>query len=247
VVRISGTTTLVGILGWPVSHSLSPAMHNAAFEAVGLDWAYVPLPAPPEHLADAVRGLAAMGFAGANVTIPHKTAVIELCDEVESVAAHAESVNTLVFRDGRVLGSSTDIVAVERAVAGANGPALVLGAGGSSKAAVAALRLHSHEVTVASRRDPVWPPSADGYGIVVNTTPVRDEALVEPRAGQLLVDLPYTMDGAETAFAQAGREAGAEVVDGLEILLRQGAESFEGWTGVSAPVEVMRAALSPHK
>src|SRR5438093_10006872 len=99
---ITGTTTLVGILGWPVSHSLSPAMHNAAFEALGLDWAYIPLPTPPERLPDAVHGLVATGFAGANVTIPHKTAVIAVCDVVDDDARHADSVNTLVFRDGRV-------------------------------------------------------------------------------------------------------------------------------------------------
>ena len=244
---ISGSTTLVGILGWPVSHSLSPAMHNAAFAALGLDWAYVPLPVPPERLGDAIRGLAATGFAGANVTIPHKTAVIELCDEVEDVAAHAESVNTIVFRDGRVLGASTDIVAIEQAVAGASGPALVLGAGGSSRAAVAALRLHAYDVTVASRRDPVWPPSAGGYRIVVNTTPVKDDALIAPTEAQLLVDLPYNPDGRETAFARAGREAGARVVDGRTILLNQGVESFRRWTGLSAPVEVMRSALDSPK
>ncbi len=244
---ISGTTTLVGILGWPVSHSLSPAMHNAAFAALGIDWAYVPLPTAPDRLADAVRGLAAMGFAGANVTIPHKTAVIELCDEVEPLAAHAESVNTLVFRDGRVLGSSTDVLALEQATAGVAGPALVLGAGGSSKAAVAALRLHSLDVTVASRRDSVWPPAAAGYGVVVNATPVKDDPLVEPSARQRLVDLPYNADGSETAFVRAGRAAGADVVDGVEILLRQGVEAFWRWTGLPAPVEAMRAALPPAK
>jgi shikimate dehydrogenase len=241
---ITATTRLVGLIGWPVSHSLSPGMQNAAFGALGLDWAYVPLPTPPERLAEAVRGLAATGFAGANVTIPHKTSVLELCDEVEEIAAHARSVNTLVFRDGRVLGASTDIVAVEQAVAGASGPALVLGAGGSSKAAVAALELHAFDVTVASRRDPVWPPSADGYRIVVNTTPVKDDPLVEPTAGQRLVDLPYNADGSPTAFARAGREAGATVVDGRDILLAQGIASFERWTGQPAPRDVMREALA---
>jgi shikimate dehydrogenase len=241
---ISGSTTLVGILGWPVSHSLSPGMHNAAFAALGLDWAYVPLPTPSERLADAVRGLAATGFAGANVTIPHKTAVLELCDEVEDVAAHARSVNTLSFRDGRVLGASTDIVAIEQAVAGALGPALVLGAGGSSKAAVAALELHAFDVTVASRRDPVWPPPADGYRIVVNTTPVKDDPLIRPASGQRLVDLPYNRDGSETAFARAGREASADVVDGRDILLAQGIAAFERWTGQPAPRDVMRDALA---
>ena len=240
---IGGATTLTGILGWPVSHSLSPAMHNAAFAALGLDWVYVPLPTSPEHLGDAVRGLVAAGFAGANVTIPHKTAVIDLCDEVEEVARHAESVNTLVVRDGRVFGSSTDVVAIEGAIEGTAGAALVLGRGGSAKAAVAALRLHGLDVTVASRSDPVWPPDAAGYDVVVNATPVKDDPLITASAAQLLVDLPYNADGTSTAFAAAGHGAGARVVDGLEILLHQGAASFERWTGRSAPLDAMQAAL----
>ena len=103
--EIRGTTTLVGLLGWPTSHSLSPPMQNAGFEALGLDWAYVPLPTPPELLATAVAGLRATGFAGANVTTPHKQAMIELCDELDDVARAAGSVNTLVFdeRPGRRL------------------------------------------------------------------------------------------------------------------------------------------------
>lgn len=241
--RISGTTTLVGILGWPVSHSLSPAMHNAAFAVLDLDWAYVPLPTPPDRLADAVRGIAAAGFAGANVTIPHKTAVIDLCDEVDDVARHAESVNTLVVRDGRVLGSSTDVAAVEQALAEASGRALVLGRGGSAKAAAAALRLHGLDVTMASRGDSAWPPDATGYEVVVNATPVKDDPLIAAAASQVLVDLPYNPDGTTTAFAAAGVAVGARVVDGLEILLRQGAASFELWTGRAAPFEVMAAAL----
>jgi hypothetical protein len=128
--------------------------------------------------------------------------------------------------------------------AGAAGPALVLGAGGSSKAAVAALRLHDLDVTVASRRDAGWPPPAAGYGIVVNTTPVRDDPLIRPDPKQRLVDLPYNADASPTAFARAGREAGAHVVDGREILLAQGIASFERWTGMPAPAAVMRAALA---
>ena len=86
MIEIRGTTTLTGLLGWPTSHSLSPPMQNAGFAALGLDWAYVPLPTPPESLAAAVRGLQALGFAGANVTIPHKQAVIPLCDELDEIA-----------------------------------------------------------------------------------------------------------------------------------------------------------------
>ena len=100
MIEIRGTTTLVGLLGWPTSHSLSPPMQNAGFAALGLDWAYVPLPTPPELLGDAVRGLRAAGFAGANVTIPHKQAVIAFCDDLDEIARAAGSVNTLVFSDG---------------------------------------------------------------------------------------------------------------------------------------------------
>ena len=125
-------TTLVGLLGWPTSHSLSPPMQNAAFAALGLDWAYVPLPTPPERLGDAVKGLQAVGFAGANVTIPHKQAVIPLCDELDEVAQAAGSVNTLVFDGDRILGSSTDGDAVAVQVDPAGRRALVLGAGGSA-------------------------------------------------------------------------------------------------------------------
>ena len=241
--EIRGTTTLVGILGWPVSHSLSPAMQNAAFAALGLDWVYVPLPTPPERLAAAVRGIAAAGFAGANVTIPHKTAVIDLCDEVEDVARHAESVNTLVFRDGRVVGSSTDVVAIEQAAADASGSALVLGRGGSAKAAVAALTRRGLDVMVIGRHDPGWPPDVTSFAVIVNATPVKDEALVRLQHGQIVVDLPYQGDGSPTALAAAANTAGATLVDGLEILLRQGAASFERWTGRPAPLEAMRAAL----
>jgi shikimate dehydrogenase len=241
--EIRGTTTLVGVLGWPVSHSLSPAMQNAAFEAVGLDWAYVPLPVSPDRLEEAVRGLAASGFAGANVTIPHKTAVVELCDEVDEAAREADSVNTLVFGKGRVLGSSTDVAAVEHSVAPGPGTALVLGAGGSAKAAAAALVRQRYEVAVSSRRDEDWPPVAEEFDVVVNATPVKDSPLVELRAGQLLVDLPYNADGSPTACARAADEAGATVVDGRAILLAQGALSFERWTGRPAPLEAMRVAL----
>jgi len=241
--EIRATTTLVGILGWPVAHSLSPTMQNAAFAALGLDWAYVPLPTPPHRLAAAVRGLEAAGFAGANVTIPHKTAVLEACDEVDEAARHADSANTLVFHDGRVLASSTDVVAIAEAAGDGSGPALVLGRGGSAKAAVAALAERGLDVTVASRNDADWPPSAERYAIVVNATPVKDDPLIRPFAGQVLIDLPYTTAGQPTAFARAGRAAGARVVDGLDILVAQGAASFERWTGRPAPVEAMRHAL----
>ena len=239
-----GTTTLVGLLRWPPSHSLSPAMQNAGFAALGLNWSYVLLPTPPEELAAAVEGLEAAGFAGANVTIPHKTAVLALCDEVDPLAAEAQSVNTLVVADGLVRGSSTDILAIAAAVEAAGLRALVLGSGGSAKAAVAALRRAGAEVTTATRHDPDWPPHGRDFDIVVNATPVKDHPIVEPRAGQQIVDLPYNPKGEPTALVTAARAAGCDrVVDGLDILLAQGAASFELWTGLPAPFNAMREAL----
>jgi shikimate dehydrogenase len=243
---IGATTRLTGLLGWPVSHSLSPRMQNAAFAARALDWAYLPLPVPPERLADAVRGLAALGFAGANVTIPHKVAVAELCDELDEVARRAGSVNTLVFRDGRVLGSSTDGLALVEplgdSVRGAR--ALVLGAGGAARAAIAALEDAGAQVRVAARRGE-WPPELRDATLIVNATPVKEELLVEPRREHAVVDLAYLPDGRPTALVAGARAAGCSVVvDGLDVLVRQGAAAFERWTGVPAPVEVMRAAVA---
>jgi shikimate dehydrogenase len=234
---------LVAVLGKPVLESLSPRMHNAAFAARGLDWSYMACEVEPERLEEAVRGLAALGFVGANVTIPHKRAVLDLCDEIDDVAARAESVNTLLFRDGRILGSSTDgRVVGELAPEGQR--ALVLGAGGAAAAVISALRDAGAEVTVASRRDDTWPPSGDGFGILVNATPVKDELIVAPRPDQQVLDLAYKPNGEPTALIVAAREAGCvRVVDGLDMLVAQGAASFERWTGVPAPVDVMRATV----
>ena len=246
MVEIAGTTRLVGILGDPVSGSLSPRMQNAAFAALALDWAYVPLQVVAGRLADAVRGLQASGFAGANVTIPHKQAVVELCHSLAPAAERSGSVNTLVFRNGQVLGDSTDGEAVTSAVDAAGRRALVLGGGGAAQAVVAALwEAGAADVTIATRSEPGWPPSTDGFEVVVNATPVRDETIVVPLPHQQVVDLAYRADGVDTALVSAARAAGCErVVDGLEVLVRQGAASFERWTGIQAPIDVMRAAVS---
>jgi shikimate dehydrogenase len=228
-VSIGATTKLVALLGHPVSHSLSPKMQNEAFAATWLDWAYVALDVPPSQLEEALRGIVAGGFAGANVTIPHKRAVAALCDEAEG-----DAVNTLVFTNGRVLGFNTDKEIVARIPAQR---VCLIGDGGAAHAILPGLQ---GEVRQFSRRG-VWPPDADGCDLVVNATPVRDELLVKPHAGQVVVDLAYG-DG-ETVLVAAAREAGCEVMDGLEALVRQGAASFERWTGIAAPVSAMRAAL----
>ncbi|HEY1316180.1 MAG TPA: shikimate dehydrogenase [Gaiella sp.] len=244
---IRGTTTLVGLLGWPTSHSLSPPMQNAGFAALGLDWAYVPLPTPPERLEEALRGLVATGFAGANVTIPHKERVALHCDELDEVASAAGSVNTLVVRDGRVLGSSTDGEAVTSQIDARDRTVLILGGGGAAKAVMSAVAsVGAARIELGSRRDAGWPPSGEGVDVLVNCTPVKDEVIVTPRPGMQVVDLAYNADGSETALVAAARRAGCEtVVDGLDVLLGQGAASFERWTGEPAPVAAMANALRP--
>jgi shikimate dehydrogenase len=222
-------TRHVALLGHPVAQSLSPRMQNAAFAARALDWHYAAFDV--EDPVAAVRALVTLGFAGANVTIPHKQAVIAVCDEAEG-----DAVNTLVFRDGRVLGFNSD----REILAGIDvRRACVIGAGGAARTLAPVLPT---ETRYFSRRG-TWPPRADDAELIVNATPVRDELLVVPHAGQVVVDLAYSADGSETALVAAARAAGCDVVDGFEALVRQGAKSFELWTGLSAPVAVMRRAV----
>jgi shikimate dehydrogenase len=224
------STRHVALLGHPVAHSLSPRMHNAAFAAAKLDWHYAAFDV--EDVAAAVGALRTLGFQGANVTIPHKRAVVAVCDEAEG-----DAVNTLVFRDGRVLGFNTD----KEVLAGIDArSACVIGSGGAALALAPALPADTRSYT----RSGAWPPDADGCDLIVNATPVRDELLVEPHAGQVVIDLAYSIDDrADTALVAAAHAAGCEVIDGREALVRQGVKSFELWTGVAAPVDVMRAAV----
>jgi shikimate dehydrogenase len=218
----------VALLGHPVAHSLSPRMQNAAFAARALDWRYDAFDV--HDVLRAVDALRVLGFAGANVTVPHKQAVVAACDE-----ADGDAVNTLVFRDGRVLGFNTD----KEILAGVEArAACVVGAGGAAAALRPALPA---DTRVFSRRD-AWPPDAAGCDLIVNATPVRDELLVRPEPGQTVVDLAYGAE--ETALVAAARAAGCVVVDGREALVRQGAASFRLWTGLEPPVEVMRAAVA---
>jgi shikimate dehydrogenase len=200
-------------------------MQNAAFAALGLDWAYLPLPTSPDRLEDAVRGLEALGFAGANVTTPHKEAVTAFC------VTDLPSVNTLVVREGRVEGFSTDTAIL----AGLPRKApVVVGDGGAAAAFVHALP----QARQFARRG-AWPPDVSAADLVINATSERDEVVVDVGTGQTLVDLPYP----ETATAVAASRAGARVVSGLDVLVAQGAASFELWTGRPAPIQVMRDAI----
>jgi shikimate dehydrogenase len=268
---ISAATTLVGVIGDPVAHSLSPRMQNAALRAAGLDWAYVPLRVAPDRLAAALRGLTGLSFAGANVTIPHKEGVAALVDETTEVARAAGSVNTIVVRDdGSLLGDSTDGGAVAGGLAATagegvlQGHVLVLGAGGSARAVVAALAAAGADVGVWSRRPEAAQTLATALGVtahdripaplppvIVNCTPLGGaKALTESPVDadslsdvQVVCDLAYRPDAAPTVLCSRAAERGIAVVDGLEVLVRQGARSFAIWTGIEPDLDVMRRAV----
>ena len=208
---------VVALLGHPVAHSLSPRMQNAAFAATGLDWEYVLRDVLPEELEAAVRQV-----EYANVTTPYKL------DAARILGAGVPSVNTIV----RGHGFSTD-TAVLDLIAGCSRPAIV-GDGG----AAAAFRHALPDARVFSRRGE-WPPDVRDADLVIHATSARDEVLFELGPTQTLVDLPYP----RTATAEAAAAAGARVVDGLEVLVAQGAASFELWTGLPAPVDAMREAV----
>jgi shikimate dehydrogenase len=202
-------------------------MQNAAFAAAGLDGTY-----EARDVVDVVAAVVELlteGFAGANVTIPHKQAVVAVCDE-----ADGDAVNTLVFRDGRVLGFNTD----KEILAGINASrACVIGFGGAARTLMPELPADTRFFS----RSGEWPPDATGCDLIVNATPVRDELLVAPVADQTVVDLAYGDE--ETALVRAARAAGCEVIDGREALVRQGAASFTIWTGLAAPIDAMRRAV----
>lgn len=249
------------MLGWPVAHSLSPTLQNAALDAVGLSaWRYQLLPVPPELFAETVRALPGAGFRGANVTIPHKRAALELAAEASPRAAAIGAANTLLFSErAEVHADNTDAPALIEALPfpATGRTALVLGAGGSARAAVWALGdAGASEIRVWNRTPeraaelcaelgsiPVTEP--EPANIVVNCTPVGMDASGElpVRAADYDCVVDFVYGARETALVRAAREGGIPVVDGLELLVRQGALSFEQFTGRPAPVEVMRRAV----
>jgi shikimate dehydrogenase len=263
----------LGVLGWPVAHSRSPTLQNAGLHAVGLgdSWHYQLLPVPPELFAETVRALPAAGFRGANVTIPHKQAALALATDASERARAIGAANTLLFeQDGRLWADNTDAPALIEAlvqhvqVAGAT--ALVLGAGGSARAAVWALgdagagrvlmwnRTPQRAAQLASElgaqavTDPAKVVNAD---ILVNCTAVglsQEDQLGEllPSTHQLrhyraIADFVYREGG--TPLTRAARANNIPTVDGLELLLGQGAIAFELFTGKAAPIEAMRDSL----
>jgi shikimate dehydrogenase len=259
----------LGVLGWPVAHSRSPAMHNAALEAVGLhDWRYQLLPVTLELFDEIVPALPRAGFRGANVTIPHKAAALALATDPTERAAAIGAANTLTFESGgEIVADNTDAPALVAALpfAARDQTVLVLGAGGSARAVVWALAgAGARRVSIWNRSPPRARELADELGatalapnepppgadILVNCTSVGLDGgdpfgplpLAANRISnyRCVVDLVYTPSG--TRLIDAAADAGAATVDGLEILVGQGALSFERFTGLPAPLDVMRAA-----
>jgi shikimate dehydrogenase len=267
--------TRLGVLGWPVAHSRSPAMHNAALAALGMhEWRYQQLPVPPTLFAETTRALGAAGFLGANVTIPHKHAALALATNASAAAREIGAANTLSFHaDGTIAAENTDapgLIAALQRVTGmpARARALVLGAGGSARAVVWALRdAGAREVSVWNRTAARALELAGALGARALSTPEPADVLVnctavgllatdgQDRLGALnqlglthdlvgrysyVVDLVYR-DG-PTPLLRAAHECGVPVLDGLAVLVAQGALSFELWTGRDAPIDVMRDA-----
>lgn len=254
---------LAAIIGWPVSHSLSPVIHRAAFAATGLDWTYVPLAIRPDALEEGRGLLDTLDVSAANVTMPHKLGVMAWCDELSDEAERIGAVNTLTRTPEGWRGDNTDArgfrAFLQEDLQADPSSALVIGAGGSARAVVAALADMGVDVAVAARRPEAagevaslagekgstarWAEATDRE-LLVQTTPVFDEEL--PKAyrmlgdQQLAVELGYGRDS--TAFQEAAKAAGARYSDGLGMLLRQAAFSFEIWTGVEAPLDAMREA-----
>jgi shikimate dehydrogenase len=261
----------LAVIGHPIAHSRSPAIHTAAFEALGLDeeWSYEAIEVEPDELAKRVEELPSRGFIGVNVTVPHKEAALGLADTASDSAGEIGATNMLSFSRGTVAADNTDapgfVAALPASPAGER--ALVLGAGGSARAVVWALVREGAAVEIWNRT----PERAERLADELGAAPLRAEAELPSREfrllvnctsvgldpagsdlerlhlapggigpGQVVVDLPY--GAADTELARTARARGATVVDGSEVLVRQGAASFRIWTGVDPPLDVMREA-----
>jgi shikimate dehydrogenase len=262
-----GGSHRLAVLGHPVGHSRSPAMQNAALAALGLgeDWHYEAIEVAPDGFEALVRSMPADGFAGANVTVPHKGAALAVADELSEVAREVGAANTLAFREDVIHAYNTDADGFLSALPGSpdGRRALVLGAGGAARAIVWALVRGGAEVEVWNRTalssenlcgelggKPVDEPDAGAQDLIVNATAVGlrgEDAFAELplsaasfTATQVVVDMVYASE--PTPLLQAAAAAGAETVDGLEVLVQQGARSLQIWTGRVPPVEVMREA-----
>jgi shikimate dehydrogenase len=261
---ITGRAILAGVMGYPVSHSRSPRLHNFWLARHGIDGAYVPLPTPPEHFAVAVAGLRAAGFAGVNVTIPHKEAAFALCDTLDHGARRIGACNTLVFSETGILGGNTDGYGFLQNLAThgvqPHGPALLLGAGGAARAIAAALLDAGAQVSVANRsverterlcevlpglRSVPWEQrdaALADHALLVNTTSLgmlgQPSLLVDfARAAKGLAVADIVYAPLETPLLAQARACGFVTVPGLGMLLHQAVPGFAAWFGVTPRVD----------
>ena len=280
--RVRGDTQLTGLFGYPVKHTASPAMHNAGFDALGIPWIYLPLEVKPERLGEAVRGTAALGFRGFNVTIPHKQAVMAFLDEVSDEARLIGAVNTVRIDEcGLCCGFNTDgkgfirSLRTDAAYGPAGKTAFVMGAGGAGRAVATQLALEgaarivvcdldvsraeslaqsivsgvAHARVETAPHEPAAIARAlDEADLFVDATPLgmhgNDPTSVpvdKLKPATFVVDLVYNPP--ETRLLAQAKARGCRTLNGLGMLLFQGVEAFELWTGRDAPVEVMRRAL----
>ena len=279
---ITGKTRVCGVIGDPIEHSLSPIMHNAAFNSLNLGYVFLAFKVKSAEVGNAINGMRALGIVGLNVTMPHKKTVISHLDEIDQTAKFLNAVNTIHNKNGKLLGFNTDGVGALKALKenGAN-PAgkkvLLLGSGGAARAIAYALAQEADELVVLNRiveqakelasllnrtfskkvvADSLTPSAIQenlqGCDILVNATsvgmkPNSNQSVIAPewlKPNLAVMDIVY--DPMETKLAKDAKSAGSKVVSGVEMLIYQGAASFEIWTGKSAPVEVMRKAALDH-
>ncbi|MBW4521394.1 MAG: shikimate dehydrogenase [Scytolyngbya sp. HA4215-MV1] len=282
---ITGKTKLLGVIGYPIEHSLSPLMHNAALQALGLDYVYLPFAVKPEDLADVMAGFAAIGLSGFNVTIPHKQAILPYLSEVTTIAQAIGAVNTVWYTEQGWNGTNTDVVgflaplkALDRDWS--NTTALILGNGGAARAVVAGCtQLGCDRIQVVGRDDkklesflqswcqsPLsvslsvhhWKALPDlllEATLLINTTPIGmfphihqsplSEAEIDRlQPGTIAYDLIYTPN--PTRFLQQAQARGGLAIDGLEMLVQQGAAALQGWLDQPVPIATMRQVLQTH-
>ena len=269
---------MCGVIGDPIGHTLSPTIHNAAFNHLGLDFVFLAFHVKTADLENAMRGMRGLGIHGLNVTMPHKRAVISCLDEVDFTVRFLDSANTILNRDGKLSGFNTDGVGalkalLENGVDLSGKKVLLLGAGGAAKAIAFVLVPEVGELAILNRSAEKAEELAETLGhmfnqevvggalspdaikanlrdsdVLVNATsagmkPNLSQSLVAPewlRSDLAVMDIVY--NPVETKLAKDAKAAGAKVVSGVEMLIYQGAASFEIWTGKSAPIEVMRKA-----
>jgi shikimate dehydrogenase len=278
MMAISGKTRLCGVIGDPIEHSLSPTIHNAAFNYLKLDFVFLAFRVKAADLENAIQGMRGLGIHGLNVTMPHKSKVIGCLDKVDSTVKFLGSANTILNKDGKLSGFNTDGMGALKTLRESGAKlsekkVLLLGAGGAAKAIAFALAEEVGELVVLNRTaekakrlaealeqisnkkvvgDSLFPDTIvknlQDSDVLINATsvgmhPEANQSIVPPqwlRSDLTVMDIVY--NPVETKLAKDAKAVGARVISGVEMLIYQGAASFEIWTGLSAPIEVMRRA-----